>query len=89
VNHHVAMLDDRRGMLDRLATANALDSANAAVWPRDISIGNAMLSLYEAPPQLAEVLDALCKGAEIVMVTGEPAMGKSLLALEVMRRIEA
>jgi hypothetical protein len=44
-------------------------------------------SLYQAPRQLQQVVEALTQGNEVVVVTGGPALGKSALAREVMRRI--
>jgi hypothetical protein len=46
-------------------------------------------TMYEPPRQLQLVLDALSKagGAQLIMVTGGPALGKSSLAQDVCMRV--
>jgi hypothetical protein len=68
---------------------NDVKSAVNAVQLSSVEIGGATVALYQPPRQLAEVMKALLKGVKLVVVSGGPAMGKSSLAREVKRRVEA
>jgi hypothetical protein len=79
-----------KAKLDGLWQAvSKLRDAVDAVQLSSIKIGGATPTLYQPPRQLAEVMKALLQGAELVVVSGGPAMGKSSLAREVKRRVQA